>query len=464
MQETQHPAQILSMPVMDNYTLFFLILFVFRYLRVVVSIFTFMFYAPKPIRTNPAHTAKDVTVVIPTTFKSKTEFSLCLRNVVAEMAAAVIVVTSNANVPLISEICAAMCCTNVTVLGVDKLNKRVQMIKALKEVKTNLVVFADDDVFWPGGYLVRLLAVFDDPKTGAGGTRQRVRRNPGTYISIWNFLGIGYLERRAWNNVCTNAIGGSLSTLSGRTAAYRTEILQKPALYEWLAHQTDDDKCLTRYVYSQGWRITIQSDSRAVLETTLEDNSKFLSQCMRWARGHWRGNSTVMQKETYWRSPRYWWGLYVIYVSSVTCVSALLYDGMLFWLLTGAVQGSEYARTAYISLVAWILFTKVVKMIPHFTRHPQDMMYIPFMILFSYLHGFINIYAYCTTSNTAWGGQSIASLEKPRAQNEEMVPLLRNATTGAEVYPEPRPGRMMFGGDYFSSSPAPAPRYIDVYA
>ncbi|KAK5697987.1 hypothetical protein LTR97_006947 [Elasticomyces elasticus] len=453
------------MPAMETvFTVLFWILFVFRYLRLVVGIFTFVLYAPKPTRSNPAHTAQDVTVVIPTTFKSEEEFAHCLKNVIAELPAAVIVVTSNANVPLISEMCAVMCYANVTVLGVDKLNKRVQMTKALKQVKTNIVVFADDDVFWPSGYLARLLAVFDDPETGAGGTRQRVRRNPGTFINLFNLLGISYLERRAWNNICTNAIDGSLSTLSGRTAAYRTEILQKPALYKWLEHQTDDDKCLTRYVYSHGWRITIQSDPRAVLETTLEDNHKFLSQCMRWARGHWRGNNTVMQKETYWRSTRYWWGLYVIYVSSVACISAILYDGMLFMLLRGAVHGSDYAHTAYLSLVAWILFSKVVKMIPHFLRHPQDMMYIPAMILFSYLHGFINIYACCTTSNTAWGGQSIASLEKPRAQNEEVVPLLRNATTGAEVCPEPRLGRMIFGGDYFSSSPAPAPRYIDLYA
>ncbi|KAK5740644.1 hypothetical protein LTR17_004449 [Elasticomyces elasticus] len=451
------------MPAMVIYTILFLVLLVFRHLRTVVGVFTFILYAPKPTRSNPAHTTRDVTVVIPTTFKCAEEFSHCLKNIIAELPAAIIVVTSNANVPLISDSCTAMCYTGVTVLGVDKLNKRVQMTKALKQIRTNLVVFADDDVFWPIGYLNLLLTVFDDPKTGAGGTRQRVRRNPGTFIGMWNFLAIGYLERRAWNNICTNAIDGSLSTLSGRTAAYRTEILQKPALYEWLAHQTDDDKCLTRWVYSQGWRITIQSDSRAFLETTLEDNSKFLSQCMRWARGHRRGNNTVMQKETYWRSSRYWWGFYVIYVGSYQ-TPALVIDGMLVYLLSGAVQGSEYARTAYISLIAWILFSKVIKMIPHFLRYPQDMMYIPIMILFSYLHGIINIYAYCTTSNTAWGGQSIASLEKPRAQNEEVVPLLRNATMGAEVDREPRPGRMMFGGDYFSSSPTPAPRYIDVYA
>ncbi|KAK4903481.1 hypothetical protein LTR27_000412 [Elasticomyces elasticus] len=77
----------------------------------------------------------------------------------------------------------------------------------------------------------------------------------GTSINV-------YHERRAWNNICTNAIDGSLSTLSGRTAAYRTEILQEPGLYNWLEHQTDDDKCLTRYVYSHGWRITIQSSPR----------------------------------------------------------------------------------------------------------------------------------------------------------------------------------------------------------
>ncbi|KAK0866970.1 hypothetical protein LTR87_014784 [Friedmanniomyces endolithicus] len=430
----------------------FIVLFIFRYLRTVVSIFTFNLYRPKRIRDKARYTSSDVTVVVPTTFKSETELTHCLRCIFACSPAEVLIVCSIANVPLIRQICSLKGFKQVEVLGVKKLNKRTQMIKALKEVETEIVVFADDDVFWPGPqYIDYLLAVFEDEKTGAGGTRQRARRNPGFFTNAYNFLGISYLERRVWNNISTNAIDGSLSTLSGRTAAYLTAILQNEELYEWLERQNDDDKCLTRYVYSHGWNITIQSDPNAVLETTLEDNPKYISQCMRSARGHWRGNFTVMSQESYWCSSRYWWGLCVIYIGQFQS-PALLIDGSLFGLLAGAMKDSDYSCSAFICLGAWIFFTKIVKLIPHFLRYPQDMMYIPVSIAFSYLHGFINIYALATQSNTRWGSQKIESLQPARAQNEEVVPLLRSAISEGEVYGAETPGRMMMGRDYFSVS------------
>ncbi|KAK0247638.1 hypothetical protein LTS09_017246 [Friedmanniomyces endolithicus] len=373
----------------------FIALFVFRYLRTVVPIFTFNLYRPKRIRDKARYTSSDVTVVVPTTFKSETELMHCLRCIFACSPAEVLIVCSIANVPLIKQICSLKGFKQVEVLGVKKLNKRTQMIKALKEVETEIVVFADDDVFWPGPqYIDYLLAVFEDEKTGAGGTRQRARRNPGFFTNVYNFLGISYLERRVWNNISTNAIDGSLSTLSGRTAAYLTAILQNEELYEWLERQNDDDKCLTR---------------------------------------------------------RYWWGMYVIYVGQFQS-PALLIDGLLFGLLGGAMKGSDDTRFAFICLGAWIFFTKIVKLIPHFLRYPQDMMYIPVSIAFSYLHGFINIYALATQSNTHWGSQKIESLQPARAQNEEVVPLLRNAISEGEVFGAEMPGRMMMGRDYFSVS------------
>ncbi|KAK3109663.1 hypothetical protein LTR53_016839, partial [Teratosphaeriaceae sp. CCFEE 6253] len=358
----------------------FTILFLFRYTRTIVSIFTFNLYRPKPVREKASYTGRDVTVIVPTTFKDERELSHCLRCIYGSSPFEILIVTAAANVDLVEHICALRGFSRFRVLGVPKLNKRLQMIRALKEVRTEIVVFADDDVFWPDNYLDYLLAVFEDPDTGAGGTRQRVRRNPGFFVNVWNFLGISYLERRVWNNICTNAVDGSLSTLSGRTAAYRTAILQDPYLYHWLEQQTDDDKCLTRYVYSHGWSITIQSDPRAVLETTLEDNPKYISQCLRWARGHWRGNFLVMRRESYWCSRRYLWGLYVIYLGQFQ-TPALLIDGLLFALLSSMVHETDHAKFAYAFLGAWILFTKILKLIPHFVRYPQDMVYIPVSIL-----------------------------------------------------------------------------------
>lgn len=427
----------------------FAFLFTFRYLRTLVSIITFNLYRPKPIQANPSYTAKDVTVIVPTTFKSETELTRCLDSICACSPAAVFLVTSYNNVSLVQAICSLRRFPNVEVLGVAKLNKRRQMILALQEVKTDITVFADDDVFWPDDYLDYLLAIFEDPRTGAGGTRQRARRNPASTINFWNFLGIAYLERRAWNNIATNAIDGSLSTLSGRTAAYRTQILQNEEFYHYLMNDkwrgkplnSDDDKCLTRYVYSHGWEITIQSDPRSVIETTLEDNPKYIDQCLRWARAHWRGNLIVMETEKYWCSRKYFWGWYVIYVGQFQ-TPALFWDALLFAILVDAVSSYSWARSAYIALAAWIFFTKNLKMIPHYMRYPQDMVYVPLSVLLSYLHGFLNIYAAMTLTKTHWGSQKLDALEHARAKNGAVIPFLKNAMAERDAVPEPTAGKL----------------------
>lgn len=432
--------------------------FLARYLRTVVSIFTYLLFKPYPIAENPRYTPKDVTVIVPTTFKTPVDLLQCLQSIDKCSPAHIFVVTADANVRVVKELRALNSIRNVTVLGVAKLNKRNQMLMALGEVQTEITVFADDDVFWPDNFLNHLLAIFEHPIVGAGGARQRVRRNAKP--NVWNFLGIGYLERRVWNNITTNAIDGSISTLSGRTAAYRTEILKNEEFSyyfvndKWLGKplNTDDDKCLTRYVYSHGWKIAIQTST--VIETTLEDNWGYVDQCMRWARGHWRGNLTVMTNESYWRSMRYAWGCYVIYAGQFQ-TPALLVDSFLFYLLHSALlNASASVRTySFVAYGLWIFFTKNLKMIPHYIRHPADMRFIPVSIAFSYIHGFFNIYALCTLTTIIWGSQKLEQLEKPKAEtDEEVIPLLRD--TMAEMpNSEPEVGRAMIGQDYVSLIP-----------
>ncbi|KAK4495717.1 hypothetical protein PRZ48_012985 [Zasmidium cellare] len=424
-----------------------------RYFRTIVSIFAFLTYKPKPVLSNPTYRSSDVSVIIPTTFKTPQELAQCVARILGNNPAAIFVVTATANVPLVQDLLsllASASATTIKVLGVDVLNKRNQILKAMPEIQTEITVLADDDVFWPDHYLSYLLAIFEDPEVGAGGTRQRVRRNKNP--DFWNFLGISYLERRVWNNCATNAIDGSLSTLSGRTAAYRTKILQHPDFYYYFTHDTwrgkplnsDDDKCLTRYVYSHGHKIVLQFDPRAVIETTVEGDSKYLDQCMRWARAHWRGNFTVMENEKYWCSLRYLWGCYYIYLGQFQ-TPALLVDGMSFLLLSLALWDATAttARAAYIALACWIVFTKNLKLIPHFCKYPQDMRFIPIGIGFSYLHGLMNLYAAFTMKKTHWGSQNLSSLQQSRAANERVVPLLRNSIS------QPNSAHGMVGDDYF---------------
>lgn len=150
-----------------------------------------------------------------------------------------------------------------------------------------------------------------------------------------------------------------------------------------------------------------------------------------------------MTNESYWRSLRFWWGAYVIFVGQFQ-TPALLIDGFLLSLLTiGLRSTGEYQKVGLAVLGSWIFFTKIVKLIPHFRRHPEDLKFLPLSIVFSYLHGAINIYACLTLHVTAWGSQNLEQLKTARAENAEVVPLLRDAMDEAETYREPTPGKFV---------------------
>ncbi|PPJ55902.1 hypothetical protein CBER1_03756 [Cercospora berteroae] len=474
---TTNAAPITTAPITPaeqfNYILMtlFMVFFVFRYLRTVVSIFTWFSWSAIPVAEKPKYTSKDVTVLIPTTFKTPAELMACIKRILACNPAKVFVITSEANVHLVKDMCILhnFGQHNVVVLGVEHLNKRKQLLRAIPLVETDITVLADDDVFWPDEkYLDYLLAVFEDDKVGGGGTRQRVHRNLRT---DWvNMLGISYLERRVWNNCTTNAIDGSISTLSGRTAAYRSCILQSDSFrYKFLNDtwrgrplNSDDDKFITRFTYGSGWKIVIQPDNRSVLETTVEaDFPGYQQQCLRWARAHWRGNFTVMENETYWRSLRMWWGLYAIYVSMWQTPN-ILCEGLLAGLLYGAVGSPSVAPHFWIALGCWIFFAKNLKMLPHFCRYPQDMLYIPVLMLFSYYHGYLNIKALCTMTTTHWGNKQLSEEEKPRVRPDQIPDLVRNAKDFVDGYHEPTPGHIVVGSDYFQVHPTDEDKIVDI--
>ena len=122
--------------------------------------------------------------------------------------------------------------------------------------------------------------------------------------NVWEFLGACYLER--WNATvaATYHVDGGVACLSGRTFAMRTSILQSQRFIDeyrgekWLGRidllAADDDNFTTRYLVNHGWKIAIQAAPEASLTTTLEPNTKFIGQCIRWSRTTWRSNSTSL--------------------------------------------------------------------------------------------------------------------------------------------------------------------------
>lgn len=188
----------------------------------------------------------------------------------------------------------------ISVYCIRQANKRHQLLRGLREVKTEITVLADDDVTWPETLLPWMLAPFEDPAMGGVGTNQQLRREEKP--NMWNFLGAHYLLRRNFDCTACTYWDGGLPCLSGRTVAYRTHILQDRDFCYGFEHErwgnnvlnADDDNFITRWMVSHGHKTFIQFDKECEVRTTLEDNPKYLQQCLRWARSNWRSNITSL--------------------------------------------------------------------------------------------------------------------------------------------------------------------------
>jgi len=202
--------------------------------------------------------------------------------------------------------------SNIRIFYTSIANKRIQVCEAIPKVKTPFILMADDDVTWPRTMLPWILAPFEDSKMGGVGTCQRVKRlRSGPWLArCFNWLGAAYIERRNFEISATHGIDGGTSCMSGRTGCFRSEILQSSLFLEgfkterWGKYQlnADDDNFITRWLVSHQWKTWVQYNRECELETTLENNSKFLYQCSRWARSNWRSNYTSLVTEAYvWR-------------------------------------------------------------------------------------------------------------------------------------------------------------------
>ena len=396
-----------------HYSALFVILFFVRYLRTVVHAIVFYICIKPCHRGKSFYNTEDVTVVLPSILGD--DILPCLRSIVANRPNRILLIIDRNKVVYMSRICDEQGFTNIRVLGVDEMGKRTQMVTGIKQVKTPIIAFADDDVEWHPDYLSYLLTPFKNPSVGAVGTEQRAIR--ASKPNIWNILGICYLERRNFNNMAPNYIDGAVSTLSGRTAAYRTEILKNDEFYDFFVEdtfggkriKTGDDKRLTLATFRKGWKIGLIYTKEAALFTKLNGGIDYVNQCVRWARSHWQGNLAVVGTQTYWWR-QHPWSAYAIYFGSLM-TPALLVDGGLWIILRRALQGLDVStwnqRLMLGGFVAWTLMAKTIKVLGHFRRHPADIKFLPAVIIFSYLHGLINLYAAFTMRCNKWHGRRI---------------------------------------------------------
>lgn len=257
-----------------------------------------------------------MTVVIPTIHNRFEELRPSLQSILACHPYELILVTTAAKYHDLQKLADSLNHPRIKVLFTQFANKRLQVCAALPQVRTDITIMADDDVSWPKTLIPWVLAPFEDPKIGGVGTNQRVRREwDAPFLArCWNWLGAAYIERRNFEISATHNIDGGTSCMSGRTGAYRTEILKSAEFLDGFQRErwrkyilnADDDNFVTRWLVSHQWKTWIQYERECELETTLENGMKFLYQCSRWARSNWRSNFTSLCVERHvWRYVSY---------------------------------------------------------------------------------------------------------------------------------------------------------------
>jgi Glycosyltransferase like family 2 len=250
-----------------------------------------------------------VTVIIPTIHNNFEELRDSLQSILACHPYELLLVTTSDKYNKLVKFTKTLEVSNIRVFQTPIANKRIQVCEAIPEVKTSIIIMADDDVTWPNTILPWLLAPFENERIGGVGPNQRVKRvRSGPLMARnYNWLGAAYIERRNFEISATHGIDGGTSCMSGRTCAFRSEILQSSLFLEGFKTErwgpytlnADDDNFVTRWLVSKQWKTWIQYHRECEIETTLENNMKFLYQCSRWARSNWRSNYTSLFTEGY---------------------------------------------------------------------------------------------------------------------------------------------------------------------
>lgn len=260
-------------------------------------------YKSIPPPEDPEHSSEDVTIVLPTICDDCDQLQQSIESFIACKPYEILVVTTPDNrYEWICRLTESFKAQNIHVSRASFANKRLQICGAIEQIKTKFTILADDDVIWPSTIIPWLLAPFHNPddRSGAVGTCQTtpLSKSDSFIASIFSFLGTAYIQRRNFEISATHFIDGGTSCMSGRTLAILTKIIQDTEFLEafqgeeWSGRKlnADDDNFITRWLVKKGWSTWIQYDPACQIVTTLETNSDYLQQCLRWARSNWRSN------------------------------------------------------------------------------------------------------------------------------------------------------------------------------
>ncbi|KAG0337673.1 hypothetical protein BG000_005125 [Podila horticola] len=381
----------------------------YRYLWFTIKLCAYFFYRPMKPKENPTYRPEyDVTIVVPT-IDAGEEFKEAAHSWLVNNPKEIIIITETKMREPLQELANSVDPSRIRVLTVPKANKRLQMVEGIRNTTSEIVVFADDDAIWAPTTLEYILACFEDPNMGGVGTSQTVK-SVGRYQTVWEVLAGFRLTIRNIEIAASTHIDGGVCCLSGRTAAYRTCILQDPQFqYEfthdfWLGKyplNSGDDKFLTRWMVYHGWNTYVQICKEAELLSTFKDNWRFVKQVLRWTRNTWRSDfrSLFTERRIWSRHPFVAFTMVDKIFNPITLLSGPI--SVMAMMIKGEFHLPIW--DIIISYIVWLMMTRIIKLLPHLFKRPQDIIWVPAFLIFGYYFAIMKIYALFTLHEVGWG-------------------------------------------------------------
>ncbi|KAF9912781.1 hypothetical protein EC991_008643 [Linnemannia zychae] len=407
----------------------------YRYLWFVIKLLAYFFYRPMEPKENPTYRPEyDVTIIVPT-IDAGEEFKEAAHSWLVNNPKEIIIITETKMKDALQELANSVDPTRIRVLTVPKANKRLQMVEGIRNTTSEIIVFADDDAIWGPQTLEYILACFEDPNMGGVGTSQTVK-SVGRYQTVWEVLAGFRLTIRNIEIAASTHIDGGVCCLSGRTAAYRTCILQDPQFQYNFTHDfwlgkyplnSGDDKFLTRWMVYHGWNTYIQVCKEAELLSTFKNNWRFVKQVLRWTRNTWRSDfrSLFTERKIWSRHPYVAFTMIDKIFNPITLLSGPIS------VIVMAAKGEFHLPLwdIIISYIVWLMLTRIVKLLPHLFKRPQDIIWVPAFLVFGYYFAIMKIYALFTLHEVGWGTRAgidqtpaevAAEKEKQRLDAEQL--------------------------------------------
>lgn len=307
--------------------------------------------------------------------------------------------------------------------------KRSALGVGIRKAKYDILVLTDSDTAWEPGLIREIQMPFVDPEVGGVSTRQNAHLRD---TSIWRVVADWLVNTRYLDYVPLEGMVGGVTCLSGRTAAYRREIIlpvHQHMEFEYFLGRlcvAGDDGRLTWLTLAQGYKTVYQGSARAWSMFPNKLNA-FIKQRIRWSRNSFRCYATAMAHGWLWEQP----------IVTQIRVLQILFTPLTAFFMLGYIFLLAYQANWWLFAVGmvWLFVGRGIRSISHLREHPRDIFALPLVTIMIIVIALpIKIYAFFTMNKHGWltrteessggEGQSEASLY----ENPDLVAELNDPT------------------------------------